>query len=446
MTNIDGEYGAKESEDSTWDIEDFLPVTPLQEGLIFHSLYGGQAQDPYVVPMVLELDGPLDTATLRASVQALVNRHPSLRAGFVHEGLDQPVQIIPRRVEIPWRVVDLSDLDVIGQNEELSRLLEEDSAGRFDLEAGPLLRIMVVRLSSRKHQLVITSHHLIWDGWSVPVLVRELFEIYAAGADSRGLAPAPLYRDFLSWLSAQDRDAAEIVWREVLAGVDGPTLLAEQTTVVPAGGAGERDVVESWLSEELTSALISVARQCGTTMGTVLQGTWGVLLSRMTGRDDVVFGTVVSGRPAQLPGVESMIGLFINPIPIRLRPESSVSVSALLEQLQQDRIRVLDHQYLGLSDICRMTGNNELFDTLLVFENYPLDPDLLSLPGTDLTITGVSAQDSTHYPLDITVVPGSRMRLRLGFRSDVFDRSTVESLVARWVRVLEAVAADPGCR
>ncbi|RDI64981.1 non-ribosomal peptide synthase protein (TIGR01720 family)/amino acid adenylation domain-containing protein/thioester reductase-like protein [Nocardia pseudobrasiliensis] len=429
-------------------IEDILPVTALQEGLLFHDSLGGYDRDPYIAQVEFELDGPLEAARLHAALQALVDRQPGLRAEFVRAGLDRPVQIVPRRVAVPWRQQDLTELDEPGRTTELDRLRSAEKARDFDLGDGPLLRAMLVRMSAHRHRLLLTHHHLLWDGWSLPVLLSELFTIYAANGDSSGLAPVTPLRELFDWLGRQDRDAAEAAWREVLAGLDDPTLLvaAVRPDSTPGNGEFQRDRTELTLSDALTRALGAVAERYRITLNSVIQGAWGIVLARMTGRADVVFGAPVSGRPAELPGVETMVGLFINTVPVRVRVDDSAPVTELFTRLQRDQVRLLGHEHIGLGDICRLTGNNELFDTLLVFENYPFDEDGFGVPGSALSITDARGEDATHYPLDVAVLPGARLGLRFGFRTDVLTRARVDGVIDRFVRVLEAVAADPEMR
>ncbi|WP_194835070.1 non-ribosomal peptide synthetase [Nocardia sp. XZ_19_369] len=420
-------------------IEDILPLTPLQDGLMFHAAAGGP--DLYVVQLDVQLAGRLDPALLRASVRLLTDRHPGLRAVFEHDGLERPVQVIVRRAEVPWRQVDLSAADEAAQRQELARLRAAEQADGFDLATGPLLRWLLVDLSAHRHRLILTSHHILWDGWSVPVLLGELLAIYAANADTSGLAPVLQPRAFCTWLAAQDRAAATAAWRAVLDGVTGPTLLAGSATAADRTAA--RAVVETTMPEAVTTGLGALAQRCGTTLNTVLQATWGMVLAQLTGRDDVIFGTPVSGRPPHLPGVETAIGLFINTVPVRVRLDADIAVSELLARLHADQMRLLDHHHLGLSEIGGLVGHSELFDTLLTFENYPIDRESFDLPGTELALVGVDGADATHYALDIRVIPGARLGVRIGFRTNAFEPSTVDAIVARWQRLIVTVTADP---
>ncbi|MEV0696794.1 amino acid adenylation domain-containing protein [Saccharopolyspora sp. NPDC050389] len=417
---------------------DVLPLSPLQEGLLFHAVFDDGSNDVYLVQLVFELLGEVDGERLRRAGDVLLARYPNLRSCFVHEGLSRPVQVVPGESDIGWSEVDLS---ACAETEhEVARLLEGDRAARFDVQRGPLLRMMLVRLGEGRSRLVVTTHHLVLDGWSLPLLVRELFALYERRGDDGDLPTPGRYRDFLAWLSNRDRDAALGAWREALEGAE-PLLLGsgDRVPVVPRRFSME-------LPEELTAGLVEWARARGLTLNTVVQGAWALLLSRWTGRGDVVFGSTVSGRPPELPGVESMLGLFINTIPVRVRLDPSETVAEMLVRLQAEQARLLDHQYLGLADIQRQVGTGELFDTATVYENHPIDLDELSNPVRELRMTSAESLDATHYTLNLAVMPGERLQLRFGYRPDVFDQATVETLASRLQRILETAVEDPDQR
>ena len=351
-------------------IEDILPLSPLQEGLLFHALYDAQGPDVYTVQLELELEGALDAAVLEASLQAVVGRHASLRAGFRHERLGRPVQVVLPRVAVPWRLIDLSGLDDGHQRRRLAEILEADRLERFDLAVPPLMRFALIRLSFDRHRLLISNHHLLMDGWSAPVLVRELLQAYAQRGSVASLPRATPYRDYLSYIAGQDREAGLAAWRETLAGLEEGTRLAPRQ----AGGApvapGQIVLLPGG---PLSAGLNRMARERAVTLNTVLQALWGVLLGRLTGRDDVVFGVTVAGRPAEIAGVEHMVGLFINTLPLRMELPPQLALSDLLRRTQDRQSRLMAHQHIGLSEIQQAAGLGELFDTLLVFENYPVD-------------------------------------------------------------------------
>ena len=420
-------------------IEDILPLSPLQEGLLFHALYDTQAPDVYTVQLDLGLEGPLDGTALQAAAQALVQRHASLRASFRHAGLSRPVQIIVPRVTVPWRSIDLSLLDDAGRAERLAHVLAEERAERFDLGAAPLLRFTLIRLSADRHRLVLTNHHILMDGWSMPVLVQELLTLYAQRDDAGALPRVTPYRDYLAWIAAQDRDAAIAVWRDALAGLDAATRVAAhdpgRAPIVP-------EQITLALSEPLTTALTLAARRQGLTLNTLVQAAWAILLGRMTGRDDVVFGVTVAGRPPEIAGIERMVGLFINTLPLRIKLPPAKSLATFLREVQESQSGLAAQQHLGLAEIQNLAGLGDLFDTLMVFESYPVDRDGLAAGAAGLRLTDISGRDATHYPLSLAATPGERLQLRLDYRPDLFERASVETMAGRLIRLLEAAVAD----
>ncbi|MFJ7205935.1 amino acid adenylation domain-containing protein [Streptomyces sp. NPDC098789] len=424
------------------DLVDVLPLSPLQEGLLFHARYDDRVADVYNVQMALDLRGDLDADTLKDSVRAVLRRHDNLRAGFLPGSSGQSLQVIAREVELPWEEVDLSDLGGAEQETALTRLLADDLARRFDLRRPPLLRFTLVRLGPDAHRLVFTNHHILLDGWSVPLVMGELFELYGRAGDTRAL-PAPVpYRDYLGWLAGQDRTASEAAWDEALAGVDEPTLL---TPAEATGSVVRPATVEVKLSEAATAALAAQARRHGLTRNTVVQGAWGLLLGGLTGRDDVLFGETVNGRPAELPGVESMVGLFINTLPVRVRARRGDTLLDLLGRLQGSQLDLLAHKYVGLAEIQSRVGLGELFDTATVFENFPVDADGLEESAQGLGVVDVALQEGTHYALGLSTSDGPRtMGLKVTYRPDLFDEAAVRGFGDRLVRILEAFGSDPG--
>ncbi|PSJ30105.1 hypothetical protein B7P34_03670 [Streptosporangium nondiastaticum] len=423
-------------------LQDVLPLSPLQEGLLFHAVYDARTPDTYAVQVAFDLEGPLDARALRTAADGLLRRHANLRAAFRQRGEGRPVQVIPREVALPWHEVDLSGTN--DQASELTRLLTEDRTRRFDPARPPLLRFTLIHTGPGRHHLVFTHHHLLLDGWSLPILMRELFALYAqnsADGDDTALPPPVPYRTYLIWLAAQDHDAAKKAWQEALSGVEEPTLLATARRI-PSSVAP--DVLPVTLPEETTSALVKAARDHGLTPNTVVQGAWGVLLGRLLGRNDVVFGGVVSGRDPEIAGIEHMVGLFINTLPVRVRWDETESWAEFLIRLQDEQSELLEHRHLGLTEIQQLTRMRELFDTTTVFENYPLDASAWERTGSELRVRNVSASDGTHYPLSLAVIPGRRLHLRLKHRPDLMERDEAEAIAARLRMLLEAVAADPG--
>ncbi|MEW1580768.1 amino acid adenylation domain-containing protein [Streptomyces microflavus] len=421
-------------------LQDAFPLTPLQEGMLFHALQAEDGPDVYTVQLVLDLEGPLDPAALRKAGQAVLERHPNLRAGFHQQPNGQAVQVVPETVTLPWEEADLSGLSGSTQDERLDSLTDAARAHRFDLGRPPLIRFLLMRLGEQRHRLVMTKHHILVDGWSMPLFLRELVTLYENGADASAL-PEPLpFRSYVAWLGAQDRAAGELVWKEALSGVEEPTLLASG----PAhNGAALPEQIVHDLTPQLTAALKGHAASAGVTMNTLVQTAWALVLAGHLGRSDVLFGTTVSGRPPELPGAENMIGLFINTLPVRVRFDPSERWSAALARVQAEQAELQSYQYLGLADVQRIAGRRPLFDTALVYENYPL-PESIERSPSQLRAVAVHGRDAAHYPLVLVAslrAPG--LRFRLDHRPDVLGGPLARVLLERLIRVLESVGADP---
>ncbi|MEV7548726.1 amino acid adenylation domain-containing protein [Amycolatopsis sp. NPDC089917] len=414
-------------------LEDVLPLTPLQEGLFFLSSLDREEQDVYTVQLRFELGGTVDAAALRAAAQALLDRHANLRVAFTATGVERPVQLVLRRVEVPFTEVGAAD------RAEADRIAEADRADRFDLETPPLIRFTLVHVGEDEHHLLLTHHHLLMDGWSGPLLGRDLFALYAAAGDPAVLPRVRPYRDYLAWLHAQDKVAARAAWRAALSDVDGPTLVAPNVSgsVVP-------EQIDHRLSTEDTERLVSFARGRGITLNTLVQAAWGLVLGRATGRADVVFGVTVSGRPADLPGAHEMVGLFINTVPARITVDPAERSRDFLSRVQSGQAALLDHQHLGLTEIQQLAGGRDLFDSLLVFESYPVDEEQLARGQREagLDVRSVTTTDAAHYPVGLTVVPGPRLTLGLSHRADVVSAERADHLLRGVVTALLGFADD----
>ena len=427
----------------THGVEEILPLSPLQEGLLFHAVYDEDGLDVYTVQIVLRLRGAFREDRMKAAAVALLRRHANLRAGFVYRGLENPVQVIPRDVEVRWESLDVSGLEAGARARRFREIVAEDRERRFNLESPPLMRFTLVRIEAGEHRLILTNHHILLDGWSMPVMLQELFALYEADGDDARLAPVTPYREYLRWLSGQDKAVAARAWRIALAEVEEGTRIASGQEEARAEFP---EMLQLELSEEATARLERRVRQLGLTLNTAVQGAWGILLGRITGREDVVFGVTVSGRPADVPGIEGMVGLFINTVPARLRFKSSERFSEVLGRLQEEQSKLMAHQHLKLTEIQRLAGVGELFDTLVVFENYPAETQPGTATKEGLRIDYSEGADASHYPLGLTVIPGVRMRLSLNYRKEVVDPELAGTLLRGLERIFEAVAADAESR
>lgn len=421
-------------------LEDVLPLAPLQQGLLFHSLDDDQRLDVYTVQHVFEFNRPVDAHVLRAGADEMLRRHPNLRAGFAHEGMDQPVQFIRPAMPAHWREVDLSGHAAEGLDRELTRIRREERERRFDLTRPPLIRNVLVHCGRGRSVLVETHHHILMDGWSGTLYIFELLELYRAGGDGSKLPPPRPYRDYLVWLSRQDMDRAATAWREALAGLDTPTLVAPPDP-------GRRPVMprslETTLPPETTEALTSVARRIGITPNSLLYTAWALTLRAQTGRDDIVFGSTVSGRPPEIPDVSSIIGLFFNTVPVRIDPRPDERLVDLFERVHRQQTDLLPFHHVNLAEIQRQAGLGTLFDTLYVLRNTPKDASQVRELEEAVGLESVSAADATHYPLTFVVEPGESTAISLAYRPDLFDDTTVQRLFDRALAAIEALTSDP---
>ncbi|MFJ6615729.1 condensation domain-containing protein, partial [Streptomyces sp. NPDC091289] len=417
--------------------EDILPLAPLQEGMLFHATYDDDALDVYTVRLAVDFEGPFDLDVFREAVRALLIRRGTLRAGFLSENLSRPVQVVPRAFEVPVFAHDLSGLAEDERRTRMEALSAAEETVRFVLSDPPLLRFTVVRLGERSWRLMFNCHHILLDGWSMPIVLGELFELYRRGGRSAGLPPAPSFTLFLAWLRRQDKQAGLGQWRAALDGLTGPTLVAPKADDTLSDLPGQVTVD---LTDEHSAGLAGLARRLGVTVNTLVQVAWALQLARLTGDDDVVFGATVSGRPPEIENVENIVGLFINTVPVRVRLDRTETLMALLLRVQDEQSALLDHHYIGLTEIQRAAGHGELFDSLVAFESYPVDADSMGGSLGDLTITGTSGSDATHYPLTLIAVPGTRLQLRLGFRGGLFTEATAVALLDSLEAVLATVA------
>ncbi|MBC9730858.1 non-ribosomal peptide synthetase, partial [Streptomyces sp. TRM68367] len=418
-------------------IEDILPLTPLQEGLLFHNAYDADGTDVYTGQVVFDLEDPLDVGALRAACTALLERHTTLRTCFRQRRTGEWAQLVLRNVPLAWHQEDLAGLDPASREEAAERILTADRVKRFDPANPPLWRLTLLTLGEGRHRLALTFHHTLVDGWSLPVLVRELIALYAAGGEASGLPAVRPYRDYTLWLAAQDRAAAAGAWREALADLEEPTLVAPGASRSPV--FPER--VHAELSEADTERLTAWARGAGLTLNTVVQGAWALLLAQLTGKDDIVTGNTVSGRPPEVDGVESMVGMMINTVPLRVRLRPAEALGDLLARIQDEQTRLLPHQHLGLAEIRSHTAipGGEMFDSLYAFQNYPSSGAGRDALGTTLRIASVRTQDAAHYPLTLVVGPGRTLRFHLDHRPNAVPRPRAEALAQAFRRLLAAI-------
>ncbi|WP_028229688.1 non-ribosomal peptide synthetase, partial [Paraburkholderia ferrariae] len=420
------------------DIRDIYPASATQNGMLFHSLHTPGA---YVNQVRVDVDD-LDVARFAQAWRALSAAEDILRTGFCQ--IDGAwLQWVASKAELALREFDWRSES---QSEaKLDALADDDRAAGIDVTRAPLMRLTVVRTGERRHHLVWTHHHVLLDGWSVSQLLGEVLRHYAGESLP---AQGGRYRDYIEWLQQRDTKADEAYWREQLAKLDGSTWLAN---ALPRDGRqpketgyGEHRVT---LDAALTQRLEHLAREERVTVNTVIQAAWALMLQRYTGQRAVVFGATVSGRPADLAGSQQLLGLFINTLPVVLVPHAAQPVGDWLREVQAQGLSMREHEHTPLNEIQRWAGagGRGLFDTLVVYENYPVDAALKEVAPGGLKFGEVASREETNYPLTITIMPADKLRIDWTFAHEHFDDKHVAALIERFERVLRQICADCGC-
>ena len=426
-------------------IEDIYPLSPMQQGMLFHALRDGESGN-YVNQVGLEVRG-LDAGRLRAAWHEVSARHAVLRTGFVWRELSGAAQqVVYRHVTLPfveedWReqaaAMDRGELEAA-----LTRASQAERAKGFDLSQAPLQRVRLIRLDESRYWLIWTHHHILLDGWSSARLVAEILQ-HERG--NRLPAVQGRYRDYIGWLQRQDRDASAMFWRSALAELDEPGFLAETLGGPAASGASGHGSFDLLLNADMTAKLLAFAKRERVTLNTLLQGAWAQLLRRHTGQRVVCFGATVSGRPAEISGSEDMVGLFINTLPVVDQAKPQTDVGTWLRDLQERNIDLRDHGWMPLYEIQRLAGRSgrPLFDNILVFENYPIDQALRGENESGRRFGRVEQVSITNYALTVAVFAKTD-GINLGFRYDRsrFDEDQIKYLQACLSRLLAEIVAD----
>ncbi|MGY2407835.1 amino acid adenylation domain-containing protein, partial [Pseudomonas sp. SDO5222_S391] len=416
------------------EVQDLYPLSPMQQGMLFHSLYQQGSDDIYVSQLRADIHG-LDVARFQQAWAQVLARHDMLRSGFVwQETQAQPLQAVHREVTLPFAEYDWQTRS--DQHAALEALSESTRAQGFALERAPLLSLKLVRLGADHFHLIYTNHHILLDGWSRAQLFGEVLQHYSG----RPLAPVQgHYREYIDWLQAQDASVSEAFWKAQLARLPAPTLLAPGASPEPSAAKGSHLVT---LTGEQTAQLKACAQAHKVTLNTLVQAAWALLLQRQTGQQSVVFGATVSGRPAALPGVEQQVGLFINTLPVIATPCPQQWVGEWLQQVQAHNLSLREHEHTPLFDIQRWAGAGgaALFDTLLVFENYPVSKALAEGATAGLTFSQVQNFEQTHYPLTVLLGAGASLEFEFSFDAQLFSQAQIRHLAGSFQRLLHGLA------
>jgi amino acid adenylation domain-containing protein/non-ribosomal peptide synthase protein (TIGR01720 family) len=416
-------------------LADLYPLSPMQSGMLFQTLLeqgGGAYQNQ------LRLDfKDLDAARFRAAWEAVFKRHDVLRTGFLQrEG--HPLQWIDRNAQLPWREEDWRERNL--SRDDMAALAEAEQSRGFALAEAPLARFVLVRTGARSHHFIWTVHHLLLDGWSTSQLLGEVLRHY----DGQALpALAGRYRDYIGWLQAQDAAASEAHWRREVSCLEGPTRLVDALPKPAIAGTGY-DTLRHAFDAEATGRFLAFAKREHVTMNTLVQAAWALLLQRYSGQHAVAFGSTVSGRPGELAGVEQLVGLFINTLPVICTPQPGQAVGAWLRELQAQNVDVREHEHTPLYEIQRWAGSAGpgLFDTIVVFENYPADQALReNMPG-GMTVEVIGQHEETHYPMTVKVVLSPALVLQFNHDRSVIGEREAAAIARHMSQLLEALASD----
>nr|CUX79061.1 Octapeptin synthase subunit B [Niallia circulans] len=429
------------------EIENIYTLTPMQKGMFFHNTlnrHGGA----YIEQAWFTLQGDLNIDLFVRSWNEMVARHVVLRTNFYGGFRGEQLQIVYRGKQIEFSYEDLSDLQENERNTRIDKLTSDDKTRGFDLEQDALMRVKVIRAREESYRVLWTFHHILMDGWCLSLIAKELFETYDAYMrnEQPERADAPSYSQYIEWLEKQDEQAASRYWSEYLAGY-------ESQTVLPQGNSRQRgeeyvgDNVTCHLDKSLSERMSQVAKQQQVTVNTLIQAAWGIVLQKYNGTGDAVFGSVVSGRSAEIPGIEEMIGLFINTIPVRVSSEAETSFADVMKSLQESALKSGSYDYYPLYEIQAQSAQKQnLIHHIMAFENYPLSEQLEQAGGGNdgtLTITDVNIEEQTNYDFSLIVMPEEELTVRFDYNTHVYERSGMERLMGHFVYVLEQVSANP---
>ncbi|WP_278312558.1 non-ribosomal peptide synthetase [Lolliginicoccus levis] len=424
-------------------VEALWPLSPLQEGLHFQAEIA--EQDIYTAQFHLDFGQRLDLDALTSAVAELQRRHPTLRAGFVRDG-DQVIQLVSADPRVPIAVHDLRDSPAEEARARAEHIAADDRATPFDLTTPPLWRLTLVRLPEID-RLVVNREFLLWDGWSNGIVVTDLLALYQAAVAGQGFASLPpragRFVDYLAWVADRDEAAALRFWRDYLDGIDEPSLIAGTRRDGAQQELGLPERCDLELDEHRTRALTGRAASLGVTLNTMLTAALSLALSEILGSSDVVLGATTAGRPPEVDGLDGVVGMFLNTVPVRAQLAPGMAIGDVLGQLQAERLAMSEHEHVGLAAIQRESTHRALFDVLLVLQNFVDDRSRAALHEAH-GITGEDSIDHTHYPITVVATPGARLRIKAEHHPALVAASTARDLLARLDAVLGALEGTAG--
>ena len=431
------------------NVEDIYPLTPTQAGILFHTLQAPHS-GVYFQQYTCELVGSINNGIFRRVWEEAINRHPVLRTAFVWEGLDEPLQVVRQKVDIPFEKEDWQNLESAQKQEQLQQFLQHDRQKGYNLAKAPLMRLHLFQTAPDRHQFVWSFHHLLTDGWSCAIILKEVFAAYEALClgQSPELPQPRRFRDYIAWLQEQDPSKAEAFWQKKLQGFNAPTSL--RVNKQPDRHSRLENSYHEYkctLSIQTTETLQKLAQAHRMTLNTVLQGAWTILLSRYSGDSDVLFGATVSGRPSELPGVEDMVGMFINTLPVRVQIDPKIKLIPWLKTLQNQLLELRQYEHSSLANIqnwSEVPRGQALFDSIMVFENYPIDSSVFQNQQHVMKVMNIRYLEQSNYPLSLIVIPHRPLILKVIFDRNHYDDESIVRLTDHLKNLLESIATNPG--
>ena len=431
-------------------IEDIYPLSPMQQGMLFHSLYAPDS-GVYIIEVSFEIHGKLNIVAFEKAWQVAIDRYPVLRTAFVWDKVEKPLQIVGTKVKLPFISIDWLSLEQSKQKQQLEELLQNQRKQGFNLAKAPLMRLILIHKQPQVYQFIWIYHHLLLDGWSVPFVFQDVLTSYSAISQDESLLNKSFnksrpYKDYIAWLLSQNLSEAEQFWRNNLAGFLAATPFRVDKKLEPSiKYNSSHQKQELKISPEITSKLQTFAKNHQFTINTLIQAAFALMLSRYSGEDDIVFGVTSSGRPSTLTNSESMVGLFINTLPLRVQVDSKELLLPWLKKLQKQQIELQQYEYSPLLEIQRWSDiprGLPLFESIIVFENYPVEITVKSAIN-DLNLQNISTTEQNNFPLGLYVVVDSNITLRILYDGNRFENATVTRILGHLQTLLESMVIAP---
>ncbi|MFB2772374.1 condensation domain-containing protein [Pelatocladus sp. BLCC-F211] len=427
------------------NVEDIYELTPVQKGMLFHCLYASESA-LYFFHHTLTLHGHPNIEAFEQAWQQVVDRHTILRTGFYWEDIDNPLQVVYKQVKISLNQYDWRGVETAEQQERLKSFLESDRQLYFDFSQPCLMRLSLIRLAGDRYEFIWSNHHIIIDGWTTPIILEECLKIYAALCEFKkvNLAPARPFRNYIDWLQQRDIAKTESFWRQALKGIKAPTPLTYIENNQLSNQKQRYDEERIKLSEATTKTLLSFAKKNRLTLATLVHGIWSILLSRYTCRHNIIYGCTVTGRPVDLAEVESMVGMFINTLPINVKLNPEQQLLSWLQDFQTQLVEARHHEYTPLTQIqgwSEVPRNLPLFETIVVVENLPVSQFVRNWKGNiEFEPTGTYYRN--NYPLNLVVYPESEIIVAVSYDSSRFDIATIIGILTDFQILLQAIITN----